>query len=270
MNEDIFEVRDSIIENKAFLSRKDIRKVKICHGAVHIGDWAFAKCTNLKDVVFEDDFRPGMFGKNVFTGCDSLKSIAFHSMEEVTGKLLAVCVNKMYYDHLLRADDVGQKSWYGKWDISLLSQLKTGDAEARMSAALCGEEDISYDGIGSVDGELPGETDDYVRKEEFRKCSLCYLRLENDLYLLEDTRTAIEEHLLDNALGSRNGAAFYSLFDDSDNTLAYMRIYLDTIKPDREMIMKMIEEVPSANVIAKSYLIRESEKKGDTLSDMLL
>ena len=99
---------------------------------------------------------------------------------------------------------------------------------------------------------------------------MCYLRLENDLYLLEDTRAAIEEHLLDNALGSRNGAAFYSLFDDSDNTLAYMRIYLDTIKPDREMIMKMIEEVPSANVIAKSYLIKESEKKGDTLSDMLL
>ena len=34
--------------------------------------------------------------------------------------------------------------------------------------------------------------------------------------------------------------------------------------------MKMIEEVPSANVIAKSYLIKESEKKGDTLLDMLL
>ncbi len=270
MNEDIYEVCDRIIESKAFLSRKDIRKVKICSGAGYIGDWAFAKCSNLKEVEFEDDFRPGLFGRDVFTGCDRLESIAFHNTDKVTNRLLAVCVNKMYYDHLLRADDVGQKSWYEKWDICLLSQLKTDDAEARLSAALCGEEDISYDGIGSVDGELPGETDDYVRKEEFRKCSLCYLRIINDSYLTDRTREAVCDHLRGNSLGNRSGAAFYSLFDDSNCTLEYMRIYLDTIKPDREMIMEMIGNVPAHNVVARSYLIKESENKSDALSDLFL
>ena len=270
MNEDIYEVRDRIVENKAFLSRKDIRKVKICRGAGYIGDWAFAKCSNLKEVVFEDDFHPGLFGKDVFTGCEKLSTIAFANTDESTNRLLAVCTNKMYYDHLLRADDVGKKSWYGKWDISLISQLKTDDAEARMSAALCGEEDISYDGIGSVDGELPGETDDYVRKEEFRKCSLCYLRLTYDIYLTDMTRETICDHLINNSLGNRSGASFYSLFEDSNNSLEYMRIYLDTIKPDREMITDMIGNVPSHNVVARSYLIKEAEKKSDVLSDLLL
>ena len=270
MNEDIYEISDRIIENRKYLLRKDIRKVKICRGIEHIGDWAFAKCSNLTEVVFSDDFRPALFGKDVFTGCERLKSIAFGDTDEVTNKLLAVCANKMYYDHLLRADDIGQRSWYEKWDICLVSQLQSGDGEARMSAALCGEEDISYDGIGSVDGELPGETDDYVRKEEFRKCTLCYLRLENDVYLSDSVRSEIKSHLLDNAFGNRNGAAFYSLFDDSDNTLEFMRIYLDTICPGKDTLMRMIKEVPSGNVTARSYLIKESEKKSDTISNLLL
>ena len=49
-----------------------------------------------------------------------------------------------------------------------------------------------------------------------------------------------------------------------------MRIYLDTIKPDREMITDMIGNVPSHNVVARSYLIKEAEKKSDVLSDLLL
>lgn len=270
MREEVLEVSDRIIENKKYLSRKDIRKIKICRGVEHIGDWAFAKCSNLTEVVFSDGFRPGLFGKDVFTGCEKLKRISFRDTDDETAVLMAVCANKMYYDHLLRADDIGQRSWYEKWDICLISLLKSDDANARMSAALCGEEDISYDGIGSVDGELPGETDDYVRKEEFRKCSLCYLRIINDSYLADITRKAVGNHIRDNSLGNRNGAAFYSMFEEPDSVLRYIGIYLDIIKPDRDMVMKMIAEVPAGNVMASSYLIKEADRKSDILSELLL
>ncbi len=152
----------SIIENKEFWSQRALRKVILPAGIEHIGDWAFAKCINLETVEFACDFRPGLFGRDVFKGCESLRSVAFAGMDETTALFLALCANRLPYDHLIRSEDVGQKSWYEKWDICLASKLKSDDAEAKMSAALCGEEDISYDGIGSVDGEMPGASADYV------------------------------------------------------------------------------------------------------------
>ncbi len=270
MNDGRCEIYGSRIESRAYLSSKDIRNVVIGAGIEHIGDWAFAKCSNLMTVSFAGDHRPGLFGKDVFMGCARLGSISFRDTDDVTAALLAICTNKMYCDHLLRAEDVGQKSWYGKWDIRLVTELKSDDAEARMSAALCGEEDISYDGIGSVDGELPGETDDYVRQEEYRKCSLCYTRLLYNKYLSDATRGIIEDHLRANSFGSGNSAAFYSLFDDEANTTSYMRIYLDTVRHDKCTLKKLIEAVPFDKVDARSYLIRQSDGGSDKISELLL
>ena len=248
----------TIIEDKAFLSARPLRSVILPSSVEHIGDWAFSKCTNLLSVKFAGPHRPGLFGRNVFAGCEKLGRIEFSGSDPVTSKLLALCTNRLAYDHLLRSDDVGLESWYAKWDISLESVLRSDDAQARMSAALCGEEDISYDGIGSVDGEMPGETGDFVQKEEFRKCSLCYIRLSNDRYLREGTRKAIEDHIRSNRLGAGNGSAFYSVFEEGDDVLAYLRIYLDTVKPDARELKEMIAAVPTKDVYARSYLINES------------
>ena len=257
------------IENKAFLSAKSLRRVILPAGIEHVGDWAFAKCDNLMSVSFKGSHTPGLFGKEVFKGCDRLTSIDFEEGDAVTSKLLALCANKLPYDHLLRSDDVGQQSWYEKWDISLEARLKSDDAEARMSAALCGEEDISYDGIGSVDGEMPGETGDYVQKEEYNRCGLCYIRLANDKYLGEVTRKIIEEHIISKRFGTETGASFYSVFEEEDDILTYLRIYLDIVKPDRQTLKDMIARVPGKNVYARSYLIERSSE-GDVLANLML
>ena len=270
MNEGIYEITDEVIGNKAYLSSKDIREVIIGEDIRHIGDWAFAKCSNLCRVSFAGDFCPGLFGRDVFGGCTRLGSISFRDTDQETTYLLAACVNRMYYDHLLRADDVGQKSWYEKWDICLVSELSDDGAAARNAAALCGEEDISYDGIGSVDGEMPGETKDYVKNEEFRKCSLCYLRLDNDRNLSEGTRDVIKAYLTSNSFGEGFGAAFYSLFEDENTTLKFMRIYLDTGKHDRETLKRLINEVPIRDVGARAFLIRETDGGVDPLFGLML
>ena len=269
----ILDLRDSgitVLENKAFLSGKLIREVYLPSGVTHIGNWAFAKCSNLRRVTFADDFRPGIFGKEVFGGCDELRSIEFADSDPETSTLLAMCTNKLAYDHLLRSDDVGLKSWFEKWDISLVSKLKSDDAEARMSAALCGEEDISYDGIGSVDGEMPGETEDYVRREEFAKCELCYIRLTNDRFLGKRIRQAIEDFLTENRFGFRSGAAFYSVFDAGEKALAYLQTYLDVIKPDAGTLKEMIDAVPKKDVYARSFLIGKSSEGCGGLDSLML
>lgn len=246
------------IESKAYLSSKTVRAVILPKEIESLGDWAFAKCANLLSVTFAGDFRPGLFGKDVFGGCARLSSVKFADMDESTATLLALCANKLPYEHLMRADDVGQKSWYEKWDICLMSKLKSDDAEAKMSAALCGEEDISYDGIGSVDGEMSGETGDFVQKEEFAKCSLCYIRLTNDKYLSDNTRSVITQYITNNRFGERAGASFYSIFEEGDNVLPYLRIYLDIVRPDKTTLRDMIAAVGQKDVYAVSYLIKEA------------
>lgn len=279
MEESGFEVKDGvldlggshlkIIENKAFLSTRTLRTAILPESLEHIGDWAFAKCTNLSNVKLACDFQPGIFGKDVFGGCDRLSSIEFADQDKATATLIALCANKLPYEHLLRADDIGQKSWYEKWDICLTAKLKSDDAEAKMSAALCGEEDISYDGIGSVDGELSGETGDYVLKEEYAKCSLCYIRLTNDRHLSDKTRSVITEFIVSNRFGERSGAAFYSVFEEGDNVLPYLRLYLDIVRPDKAVLYDMIAAVGQKHVYAASYLIKEAGTES-SVNDLLL
>ena len=257
------------IENKEFLSDKTIRQVTIEAGVDHIGDWAFAKCTNLERVTLAFDFRPGLFGRDVFKGCVKLSYIGFADTDEETARLLALAANKLPYDHLIRSDDIGQMSWFEKWDICLATTLKSDDAEAKMSAALCGEEDISYDDIGSVDGEMSGESEEYLHREAYRKCSLCYTRLINDRYLSDATRRLIEDHIISNRFGEGYGYAFTTIFEECDGDIDHLRLYLDIVRPDRQTILEMISALPAKDVAAKSYLIKESGGD-DVLSDMML
>lgn len=257
------------IENKAFFFEKGIRAVILPSCMEYVGDWAFAKCPNLERVTFLCPHRPGMFGRDVFGGCSRLTLIEFEGMDESAATLLALCANRLSFDQLIRSDDIGKESWYEKWDICLATRLKSDDAEAKMSAALCGEEDISYDGIGSVDGEMSGETGDFVRKEEYNRCALCYLRLSNDRYLTENTRKIIKEYISANRLGSGSEGSFYSIFEECGSDLSFLRIYLDIVQPDRETLQKMINILEPKDVYAKSYLIDESNGLGN-IDDLML
>ncbi len=280
MNINGYEVKDGVLdlsgvpvtklENKAFLAQRSIRDVIMPPGITYIGDWAFAKCSNLRSVHFTCNHRPGLFGRNVFDGCDKLEIIDFTDVPDDTGRLLAACANALPYDHMIRSDDVGHMSWYEKWDICLAAKLKSDNAEAGINAALCGEEDISYDGIGSVDGEMPGEIDDYLRREEHKKCGLCYLRLSNDRYLMDSTRELIRAYIIENRFGSLYSDSFYSVFDEGGDTLQRLRLYLDIVGPDKEVLKEMTGAVPHGEVYARSYLIKEAGGKEDSFDALLL
>ncbi len=280
MNINGFEVKDGIldlsgtsvtvIENKAFWAARAIREVLLPGGMEHIGDWAFAKCSNLERVTFPDDFRPDLFGRDVFKGCDRLKHIGFNDSDDVTAHFLALCANRLGFDRLIQSDDIGKKSWYEKWDICLATRIKSDDAEARMSAALCGEEDISYDGIGSVDGEMSGESEDFVSAAAYNRSILCYVRLINDRYLSDDMRHLLEKHISDNRFGEGYGSSFYAIFEECGGDLGLLQKYLDIVKPDRKMLLEMTSALSASEVAAKSYLIGRPDRGEDPLADLLL
>lgn len=276
MNFGVYDIKDGIldlskdaiyrIEDKQFLGNKQVRSVILPDTTEYVGNWAFAKCSNLEEVTFCGTFCPGLFGRNVFAGCEMLSYIRFADTDDTTARLAALSTNILDCDHLLRADDIGQKSWFEKWDISLVSLLKSDDEKNAIAAALCGEEDISYDGIGSVDGELPGESPDFVTKKAYEKCMLCYVRLECDRYISDETRSVINEHIMKNRLGYGCGSSFYSIFAADGSDLSYLKRYIDITNPEREEFTAMISALSPRDVYAMSYLIERSNAlSGDDL-----
>lgn len=95
---------------------------------------------------------------------------------------------------------------------------------------------------------------------------LCYVRLECDRYISDETRSVINEHIMKNRLGYGNGSSFYSIFALGGSDLSYLERYISIIGPDREEISEMISALSPRDVYAMSYLIERSNAlSGDEL-----
>ncbi len=261
------------IGKKAFLGCKSLKTVILPEGTDHIGDWAFSKCNALSSVTVKGKTDGTLFQKGVFEGCERLVRINFHEMDESASLLLATTANRMANEHLLRAEDPGQAFWYEKWDISLLSLLHTDNAESTISTAVSGEEDISYDGVGSVDGEMPGETNDYVKRIATNKCFLCYLRLRHNAFLRVETEKEIRDYLKERAFGCPEEWAWITLKEECEGDVEFLRIYLSIVSPNADTLREMIEDLNSSQVQTKALLINESfgkTGKGSVLDELFL
>lgn len=264
-NQDIAE-----IDRKAFLSCKSLKKLVLPKSLTHLGDWAFSKCIHLEEVVFAGPFRSGIFGKSVFEGCEALKSLSFDEMQPDAQVLSACTVNRMSADYLLRSEDFGEESWFQKWDMALLSLLNTDDGEGSHKVALCGEEDISYDGVGMVDGEMPGETEDFIRNAGKNKSFLVFTRLQNSAFLKEDARNRYHAYLRERGFGSKQDSVWRMLKEDCAGNMEFWQAYLDIVHPDGAVMDKMIEDLSARHVQAKAFLIDAAGSGGDILDDLLL
>lgn len=260
------------IERKAFLSCKSLKKVILPETIQKLDDWCFSKCSNLKSVEIKAPFIKNIFGKGVFEGCENLCEICFKESNDALSKLLATTANRLPNEHLLRSEDLGQQSWFEKWDIALTSFLNVDDAEGSMNVTVCGEEDISYDGIGSIDGEMPGETGDYIKKVAKNKCYLCFLRLTYDDYLLPKTLEQLRSYIKERSFGEKYDYAWVTLKEDCEGIDEFYKLYLSIVKPSNEVMEEMIADLSATQVQTKAFLINEASciKKGASVLDDLM
>ncbi len=280
------------IDKKVFLNCNSLRKVMLPDSIRTIGDWCFSNCRNLSSVrigtsaedlhdhpdsgeqVSQHAAADGrIFGRGVFEACDRLRTITFSGTDKGTSLLLAAGVNRMSNEHILRSDDIGERFWYEKWDISLLSLLNSDDAENTITTAVSGEEDISYDGVAMVDGEMSGPTSDHVKNIAKNKSFLCFLRLLNDAFLSPGTRDKIEEHIKERSFGSDKEYSWITLKEDCEGDVDYYEMYLKIVHPDRDTILRMIEDLGPTRVQAKALLINRAEgrsEKTSILDEMML
>lgn len=259
------------IDKKAFLGTRGLREVEIPASVTDIGDWALSQCIHLTQVTVEKGGRP-TFQKGVFDGSDRIESIRLCDYEdEDMPFLLAATVKRLPAAYLLRDKDLGTPVWYEKWDLALESFLKLDDYEGYTDRTLCGEEDISYDGIGSVDGEMPGESGEYLKEVGRNKCYLSLMRLMHARNISERFRETLSEYLKARAIGRGTGTAWGLFKEELKDNKEYLELYLDIVKPDTDEIDAMLRDLGDDMVQSKAYIIKagSGSAKRDSFFDGL-
>ena len=261
------------IERKAFLQQQGLRKITIPGTVAYIGDWAFSQCRQLKTFVFEEGGSVDAFiGRGIFEGSERLSDICIgYDEPDELSLLAALPVKKLPATYLIKDPSFGTKEWYKKLDMALVDYLKQDDIEGYSDRALCGEEDISYDGVGSVDGELPGESAAYLKEVGKNKASLAFTRLTNMVYITEEVEDYLSRYMMSRSKGSSSETAWYHILEDRYDDSDAIDAYLDIIKPESSTLRAMTEDVPAAKALLKAKLIAYKKADSDDFfSDLLI
>lgn len=244
------------IERKAFLSKKNLRKVTVPACVTVVGDWAFAYCDNLHTVIFEG--KP-VFGRAVFLECKGLRYVYLGTSPETAGAeeeavaaLLAAAVTVADAPYLLDAEDAGSREWLAKWDARMMVILQSEDEEGYSKQVLCGEEDY-------------GSTDLVAYKGNRRKWKvrLAFLRLLYPLGLKPVVRQALENYLREHTKGCNSDETWQVIWQEHGNDRPYYQLFADLGCITEDNFDGLLADVGEDNPELRAYLMRyKSEQLG--------
>lgn len=256
------------IAGKAFLSKKNLRKVIVPETVEEIGDWAFAYCDNLEQVELKASVI--RFGKAVFLDCGSLTRLyvatpqvnsgngitAFPVKKEATEKaeavaaLLAAAVTTAQAYYLLDAEDAGSGEWFSKWDARMLEIVNQPDEEGFSRQVLCGEEDY-----GSTDKEV------YMSEQRKKKVRLLLLRCLHDVCLDENVRLQAEEYLRAHTKGGAGEETWLVILREHGNDKAYYQLFTELSCLTEDNFEGVIADVGEDYPEMKAFFMRYKEAK---------
>lgn len=246
------------IGKKAFLSRKNLRRVILPDTIDEVGDWAFAYCDGLRQVVLP--CRNILFGRAVFMECGSLVSLSGTAAPE---GLLAAAVTVYDAYYLLDLPEAGSRQWLEKWDSRLAAVMETPDSEGFSKQVLCGEEDY-----GSTDLEA------YISGRRKRKARLAFLRLLFPKGLSEKRRDLLEEYLRSHTKGSAEGdEAWQVILREHGEDRAYYSLFSEIGCVTEENFDGILKDIGEAYPEMKAFFLRDREERfgsGDFFADLEL
>lgn len=234
------------IGKKAFLSRKNLRRVILPDTIEEVGDWAFAYCDGLRQVVLP--CRNILFGRAVFMECGSLEGISGTAAPE---ELLAAAVTAYDAYYLLNLPEAGSRQWLDKWDNRLMTLMETPDSEGFSKQVLCGEEDY-----GSTDLEA------YISGRRKRKARIAFLRLLFPEGLSEKRRELLEEYLRSHTKGSEAGdEAWQVILREHGEDRNYYELFAELGCVTEENFDGILGEIGEAYPEMKAFFLRNREER---------
>lgn len=240
------------IDKKAFLSCKALREIRLPQGLAKIGDWAFAYCSELAAISLPR--RNLSMGKGVFKDCHKLENIRLLDLdgqcEEQVGWLLGAVCGKLEADYLFTPGEAGQKEWLLRFDDKLREFLAAPDEDGFVKMVYCGEEDI----VANVEF--------YLAERRREKARLCYLRLINDVGLMEGFRQELEAYLSAHTKDCASEAAWEVVFGEHGNERSYYETFARAGCLNQEnydgILLEMGENFPEM----KAFLMRRQSRQG--------
>lgn len=262
------------IAKKAFLSKKNLRKVSLPDTIEEVGDWAFAYCDNLEQVNLPG--RAVRFGKAVFLDCGKLKYLhtgrrntnkvvcaemmvnekkiisndSKCDIAEMVAPLLAAAVTTMQAPYLLDLEEAGSSEWFAKWDARMLEILNRPDGEGFSRQVLCGEEDY-----GSTD------RDAYMIEKRKSKVRLLLLRLLYDENLSEELRSISVQYLREHTKGCISEETWQVILWEHGNDREYYQLFAELECLNEDNFDAVISDIGEEYPEMKAYFMRYKEDK---------
>ncbi|MDE7044693.1 MAG: leucine-rich repeat domain-containing protein [Acetatifactor sp.] len=246
----------TVIDRKAFLSKKNLRRISLPDSVEEIGDWAFAYCDHLTEVILPH--RAVRFGKAVFMECKELRRISVISAEgqlsdkpvaAFPGELLAAAVTAMDAAYLLDMEAAGTKEWLDKWDARLKNVLRTSDQEGFSKQILCGEEDY---GSTDLNAYMSGR-----RKEKVR---LIFLRLLSDQGLSPLLRRELEDYLRAHTKGENSDETWQVILREHGDDREYYQLFAAISCVTEGNLNDILADIGEEHQEMKAYFLRYREE----------
>lgn len=247
------------VARKAFLSKKNLRRLWLPDTLEEIGDWAFAYCAHLSEIVLPR--RAVRFGKSVFMECKELRRIsAVGQLYEASApafpaELMAAAVTAMDSSYLLDMEAAGSEEWLGKWDARLGSVLYVSDQEGFSRQILCGEEDY-----GSTDLTA------YVSGRRKGKVRLCFLRLLFDQGLSAPLRQELEDYLRSHTKGQASEETWQVILQEHGADREYYQLFAAIGCVTENNLNDILTDIGGEYPEMKAYFLRCREET-DNVAD---
>ena len=230
---------------KAFLSRKNLRRVVLPETTQEIDDWAFAYCDALEQVIMPE--RRIRFGKAVFMECGNLTRIASPT-DSVPAELLAAAVRDFEAYYLLDMTEAGSAEWLKKWDAKLAAILHTPDQEGYSKQILCGEEDY-----GSTDLEA------YKSNSRRRKVRLALLRCLFSQGLSQGLKEELQEYLQSHTKGEESEETWQVVLQEHGEHREYYELFTQLGCVNKNNLNEILTDIGSEYPEMKAYFLRSQE-----------
>lgn len=247
----------TVIGKKAFLGKRELKKVVLPKSVTTIEDWAFASCVKLEEVVLQS--QEITFGKGVFQGCKSLGEVILlkentgvsYEEQRQAGALLAATVNILDTPHLFQPDLAGEKEWLYQWDMKMLNYLRKDDHAGFTVVVLCGEEDY-----GSEENSLSY----FLKQKRKSKVRLAFLRLRNPMGMAEETKEELVSYLKAHTKGCETEETWEIVLEEHGNEKSYYEILMECDCITKDNFDGFLEDLKDNYPEMKAFLMKYKEE----------
>lgn len=230
------------IAKKAFWN-SSLRNITIPHTVTEIGDWAFAGCRKLEEVMLcGGQVR---IGKGLFQKCPVLRGISMPLPGRTEGEprvapaLLASAVTALGAEYLLY---LPQGGWYECLDAKILEILREPPEQVMRHLVYCAEEDM----LAKQEQAL------YAQKK--RNCRIALLRLMHGERLSHAVEECLRAYLLQAA--ESGGGLWETVTEAGVEGFAYCDILLRIGCIHAGNLNAVLEVFDGAQVEYRAYLLR--------------